>query len=126
MMFYTRRIGGSPSYSPSGIDNVNSFAETKENVPIWGALKLTGTNRHGLTMGVLQSITARSSAKVSRNGMETEEVVEPLTNYSVARVQKNRKGNTLLGGMVTSVNRFMEDSPLKEILFSNLSLMPVN
>lgn len=119
MMFYTRRIGGSPSYSPSGIDNVNSFTETKENVPILGALKLTGTNRHGLTMGVLQSITARSSAKVSRNGMETEEVVEPLTNYSVARVQKNWKGNTLLGGMVTSVNRFMEDSPLKEILFSN-------
>jgi hypothetical protein len=60
MMFYTRRIGGSPSYSPSGIDNVNSFTETKENVPILGALKLTGTNRHGLTMGVLQSITARS------------------------------------------------------------------
>mgnify|MGYP001410910033 FL=1 len=36
MMFYTRRIGASPSYTPRGIDNVGSYAETKENVPIIG------------------------------------------------------------------------------------------
>lgn len=118
-MFYSRRIGGSPSYSPSGIDRINSFAETKENVPILGALKLTGTNRHGVTIGVLQSVTAQSSAKVSRYSAETKEVVEPLTNYSVARIQKNWKGNTLLGGMVTSVNRLMEESYLKNVMFSN-------
>lgn len=51
MMFYTRRIGASPSYTPRGIDNVGSYAETKENVPIIGALKLTGTNKRGLTIG---------------------------------------------------------------------------
>lgn len=105
MMFYTRRIGASPSYTPRGIDNVGSYAETKENVPIIGALKLTGTNKRGLTIGVIESVTARSSSKVTRNGVEDVEVVEPLTNYTVARVQKNWKGNTLLGGMVTSVNR---------------------
>lgn len=91
MMFYTRRIGAAPSYTPQGIDNINSFADSKENVPIIGALKLTGTNRRGVTIGVVQSVTARSSAKVTRSGVEDIEVVEPLTNYTVARVQKTGK-----------------------------------
>ena len=119
MMFYTRRIGSTPSYSPRSIDNVNSFSQTKENVPIIGALKLTGTNKRGLTIGVIESVTARSSAKVTRNGSENKEVVEPLTNYTVARVQKNWKGNTLLGGMVTSVNRALDEPYLKDFMIQN-------
>lgn len=119
MMFYTRRIGASPSYTPRGIDNINNFASSKENVPIIGALKLTGTNRRGVTIGVIQSVTARSSAKVTRDGVEDVEVVEPLTNYTVGRVQKNWKGNTLLGGMVTSVNRALDQPYLKDFMVRN-------
>ncbi|MDL2265093.1 carbohydrate binding family 9 domain-containing protein [Parabacteroides sp. OttesenSCG-928-G21] len=120
MMFYTRRIGSKPSYSPKGIDNETSFAATSENVPIIGALKLTGTNKRGVTLGLVQSITARSSLKVTRDGAEAKEVVEPLTNYTVARVQKNWKGNTLLGGMVTSVNRVFDDQVhLENMLVQN-------
>jgi hypothetical protein len=117
MLFYTRRIGASPSYRPTGIDNVNSFAETKENVPIIGALKLTGTNRNGVTIGVIQSVTARSSAKVTRAGeAEQKEIVEPPTNYTVLRAQKNWEGNTLLGGMITSVNRAMDKPHLEDFM----------
>ena len=83
-------------------------------MPIIGALKLTGTNKRGLTIGVIESVTARSSSKVTRNGVEDVEVVEPLTNYTVARVQKNWKGNTLLGGMVTSVNRALDQPYLED------------
>ncbi|WP_102406182.1 DUF5916 domain-containing protein [Parabacteroides bouchesdurhonensis] len=119
MMFYTRRIGAAPSYSPQNIDNINSFSGTKDNVPIIGALKLTGTNRSGVTIGVVQSVTARSSVKVSRNGTESKEIVEPLTNYTVARVQKNWKGNTLLGGMITSVNRDLNEPYLENFLVRN-------
>ena len=119
MMFYTRRIGAAPSYTPLGIDNINSFADSKDNVPIIGALKLTGTNRHGVTLGVVQSVTARSSAKVTRSGMEDVEVVEPLTNYTVARVQKNWKGNSLLGGMLTSVNRALDQPYLEDFMVRN-------
>lgn len=119
MMFYTRRIGAVPSYRPDGIDNINNFASQKDNVPIIGALKLTGTNRRGVTIGVVQSVTARSSAKVTMNGMEDKVVVEPLTNYTVARVQKNWKGNTLLGGMVTSVNRALDEPHLEDFLVRN-------
>jgi len=55
MMFYSRRIGATPSLYPEGIDNKTAFAETVENVPIIGALKLTGTNRQGVTLGVLEA-----------------------------------------------------------------------
>ncbi|MDR1332246.1 MAG: carbohydrate binding family 9 domain-containing protein [Tannerella sp.] len=118
MMFYTRRIGAAPSYAPA-VDNVSSFAETTGIVPILGALKLTGTNRHGVTVGAIQSLTARSTARVTRNGAESREEVEPLTNYTVARVQKNWKGNTLLGGMITSVNRFLEEPYMKNVMVRN-------
>ncbi len=118
MMFYTRRIGSAPSYRPV-VDNKTSFADNEENVPIIGALKLTGTNREGVTIGLLQSITARSSLKVTRDGMEDKEIVEPLTNYTVARVQKNWRGNTLLGGMITSVNRALDEHYLKDFMIKN-------
>ncbi len=119
MMFYTRRIGATPAYQPQGIDGSTSFAERRDAVPIIGALKLTGTNNRGLTLGVVQSLTAQTSARVTRNGKEERETVEPLTNYTVARVQKNWKGNTQLGGMFTSVNRFMDTPNLKDYLVAN-------
>jgi len=119
IMFYSRRIGAVPSLSPDNIDNVDNFAETSKNVPIIGALKLTGTNRRGVTLGIVESVTARSSVNVTRNGLEKSEVTEPLTNYSVARVQKNWKGNTLLGGMLTSVNRALNDPRFEDYLVRN-------
>lgn len=119
MMFYSRRIGAMPSYSPLNIDHVNSFASTANPIPILGAMKLTGTNRKGVTVGFLESITAETSAQVMRNGDLDWEVTEPLTNYTVARVQKNWEGNTLLGGMVTSVNRKLGRKHLEEALVDN-------
>ena len=113
MMFYSRRIGSMPTYQPKEIDNISSFASTPSYVPIIGALKLTGTNRKGVTLGVLQSVTAQTSARVRRNGEYGKEVTEPLTNYTVARVQKNWKGNTLLGAMLTSVNRSLRNTSLR-------------
>ena len=81
MMFYTRRIGA--------------------DVPIIGAAKLTGTNRRGLTIGGLQSFTARKMVGSA-----------PFTNYSIVRLQKIwNDGNTTLGGMATSVNRSLAAHP---------------
>ena len=119
MMFYTRRIGASPSYRPENIDNINNFAETRENIPIIGALKLTGTNRKGISIGIIESVTNRIWAKVMRSGTERSEEVEPLTNYSAIRIRKNWKGNTYLGGMITSVNRDLDEPYLRDNLISN-------
>ena len=119
MMFYSRRIGAMSSYRPKEINNIDSYSETLANVPIIGALKLTGTNKKGLTIGLMESITAQTSAKVMRNGEYSKEVTEPLTNYTVARVQKNWDGNTLLGGMITSVNRNLDRDHLKSEMINN-------
>ncbi|SEL63285.1 DUF5916 domain-containing protein [Parapedobacter koreensis] len=119
MMFYSRRIGAMPTYEPQGIDNIESFAGTPNFIPIIGALKLTGTNRKGLTIGLLESVTAQTSSKVMRNGVYDSEVTEPLTNYTVARIQKNWDGNTLLGGMVTSVNRSLTKQHLHDAMIGN-------
>ena len=119
MMFYTRRIGAAPALQPEGINNETSFSESVRSVPIIGALKLTGVNRRGVTLGVVQSLTARTSVGVTRNGIENQEAIEPLTNYTVVRAQKNWKGNTLLGGMLTSVNRSLNEPHFKEYLIQN-------
>ncbi|WP_400263367.1 DUF5916 domain-containing protein [Sphingobacterium sp. SG20118] len=119
MMFYSRRIGAMPTYRPNAIDNLNSYSSTANPIPILGAMKLTGTNRNGVTVGFLESVTAETSSKVMRNGQSDREVTEPLTNYTVARVQKNWDGNTLLGGMVTSVNRKLGERHLEEIMVDN-------
>lgn len=119
MMFYSRRIGARPSYTPENINNIDTFASTAMNIPILGALKLTGTNRSGVTIGLLASMTGQTAAQVLRNGVTDEIITEPLTNYTVARVQKNWTGNTLLGAMVTSVNRRLNAEHLKDLLVQN-------
>lgn len=119
MMFYSRRIGSMPSYQPRDIDQAESFASTPTYIPIIGALKLTGTNRKGLTIGLLESVTAQTSSKVMRNGVSDREITEPLTNYTVARIQKNWEGNTLIGGMVTAVNRQLNKEHLRNELIGD-------
>jgi len=120
MMFYTRRIGAAPSYRPTPRTIIDApfYVEQRDVVPIIGALKLTGTNNRGFTLGILQSVTARTSARVNHSN-EYRETVEPLTNYTVARIQKNWKGNTYLGGMFTSTNRLMDEPYLKDYLAAN-------
>jgi len=108
MMFYSRRIGHAPSYSPQ-VDNVTSFSKEPEYTNIINAIKLTGTTRNGISVGILQSTTQKEAAKVTADGVETNPVVEPLTNFLVARVQKiANKGNTQFGTMFTSTNRFTD------------------
>jgi len=119
MMFYSRRIGAMPSLTPQSIDNIDQFASTPNFIPILAAMKMTGTNKNGLTIGLLESVTAQTNATTMRHGTESKEITEPLTNYSIARVQKNWDGNTLFGGMLTSVNRSLSTDLLKNSLIAN-------
>ncbi len=112
MMFYSRRIGHAPSHSPA-VNNVTSFSRLPEFTNILNAIKLTGTTRNGVSIGILQSTTQQEVGMLTINGFESKPLIEPLTNYLVGRVQKNaNKGNTQIGGMVTSTNRLLEESQL--------------
>ena len=84
-----------------------------ESTSIIGAFKLTGKTKKGLSIGVMDSITAREKAEFDYLGERRRETVEPLTNYFGLRLQKDyNKGNTILGGMFTAVNRDVKEPQL--------------
>jgi len=84
-----------------------------DNTTILSAVKLSGKTSKGLSIGVLQSITANEFATIDSVGKRRNVNVEPLTNYAIIRVQQDfKQGNTVLGGMLTSTNRFINTSQL--------------
>ena len=110
-LFYSRRIGTSPHGYPDLEDG--EFANVPSNTSILGAAKFSGKNKQGLTIGILESVTAKEVAAIDLSGERREEIVEPLTNYFIGRVQQDlNKGNTVFGGMFTAVNRKLTDTPL--------------
>ncbi len=111
VLFYSRRIGGAPHGYPD-IDDTE-FAKIPENTTILGAVKFSGKTKKGLSLGIMESVTQKEFAKIHNGEEEREEVVEPLTNYFVGRMQKDyRGGNTVIGGMFTAVNRDLEGTKL--------------
>ncbi len=111
-LFYSRRIGHAPFYTPASNDSL--FVKAPNMTTILSAAKFSGTTSKGLSVGVIQSLTGPEYAKISDNhGNTSEQKVEPLTNYTVARIQKGfNSGTTVLGGMLTSTNRFGNDGNL--------------
>jgi hypothetical protein len=118
-LFYSRRIGRAPQYYIEDDLAENEYSKTPSNTGILGALKLTGKTKNGLSIGIVESLANKEYAKIDLDGDERKEVVEPLTNYFAGRLQKDlNNGNTVVGGMLTSTNRFIDNSQL-EFLNSN-------
>lgn len=111
-LFYSRRIGRSPRYYPDLNDN--EYFKTPTVTRIIGAAKITGKTKNGLSLGFLESFTAREQGEMDSEGVRRKIDVEPLTNYFVGRMQKDfDKGNTTFGAMVTSVNRDISSPELR-------------
>ncbi|MEM6893554.1 MAG: DUF5916 domain-containing protein [Bacteroidota bacterium] len=105
-VFYSRRIGRSPQGSADSGDN--EFVDQPDNTPIIGAAKFSGKTQDGWALGVLESVTSKRYATIVNGDTDEErrEVVEPLTNYVVARVQKDfNERNSYIGAIATSTNR---------------------
>jgi hypothetical protein len=114
-LFYSRRIGHSPSRVVS--PNENLFVSSPDKTSILSAEKFSGTTSKGLSVGLIQSVTANEFARLSdKDGNRSSTQVEPLTSYTVARIQKGiNAGNTVVGGMVTSTNRVINDINLESL-----------
>ncbi|SMC36737.1 DUF5916 domain-containing protein [Cellulophaga tyrosinoxydans] len=103
-VFYSRRIGRSPQGYPNS--NTGEFVDQPENTEILGAAKFSGKTKDGWSIGILESVTAKKYATIDNNGQRRKEVVEPLTNYFVGRLQKDfNDRNTFIGGVFTATNR---------------------
>lgn len=104
-IFYSRRIGRSPQGYPDTSDG--EFVDQPDNTPIIGAAKFSGKTKDGWAIGVLESVTAQRTATIlNGNGDTRKEMVEPLTNYFVGRLQKDfNQRNSYIGGIFTATNR---------------------
>ncbi len=110
-LFYSRRIGRPPQAYPALASG--EFADVPNNTSILTAVKLTGKTRTGLSVGLLDAVTARERAEIDLDGQRRFETVEPLTNYFVGRLQKDyNSGNTSIGGILTATHRKLSEAHL--------------
>ena len=110
-LFYSRRIGRAPQYSPDLADS--EYIKSPKVTKILGACKLSGKTEKGWSIGIMDAVGNREMASIDSLGKRSKIAVEPLTNYFNARLQKRfNNGNTYLGGMVTATNRSIQDTSL--------------
>ncbi len=111
LLFYSRRIGHRPSYYP--VLGNNEYARVPENTSILGAVKVSGKTKDGLSIGVMESVTAKENAEIDSPSGRHNKTAEPLSNYFVSRIQKDYDGgNAILGGVLTATNRKIDDEHL--------------
>jgi hypothetical protein len=113
-MFYTRRIGAPPHTDPY---DHGDYVDAPDVTTIYGAAKLSGKTASGWSVGVLDAVTGQEDAIVAPEGggpADAERIIlEPLTNYAVARVRKDmRGGSSSVGAALTAVNRSIDGTKL--------------
>lgn len=113
ILFYSRRIGGAPHRYIDSDSDRGYFVDQPQNTTILGAAKFSGKNRHGLSLGILESVTQQEMATIDFQGEQSKSIVEPLTNFFVGRFRQDlNEGNTVIGGVLTSVKRDLNDPSL--------------
>lgn len=107
--FYSRRIGRAPTGAPLAFA-AGKYVQVPDASTIVGAAKVSGRTSNGFTVGLLDAVTNRETAKLRMaDGTSGTQVVEPLTNFFVGRVKKDfMRGNLVVGGIATSVARQMD------------------
>jgi hypothetical protein len=135
-VFYSRRIGRSPSLGPrdpyarlGAHESRDSlfFTDVPTQSTILGAAKLTGQLATGTSIGVLHAETGRADAEVEATIRRTagapwervryDDPVEPRARYSVARLRQSfGAGATTVGVLGTSVLRDMPNDRIRAVL----------
>ena len=110
--FYSRRIGQTPGRFE--LQSNETLVRKPDNTTILGAAKLTGKSS-GWTYGGLTALTSREYATVdvatkAPDGSELvtreERLIEPMTGYSIGRVQRDiLHGSSNVGAIATAVVR---------------------
>jgi hypothetical protein len=102
-LFYSRRIGRSPS-----LRGVYGDATTPAATTIAAATKLTGRTKSGLSFGILDALTPEVRGTPAGAGLERR-TVEPMTNFAVMSAQQDlRGGDAGLSLIGTAVNRVLD------------------
>ena len=121
--FYSRRIGAPPHGFVA-----QPYVDAPDQTTIVGAAKVSG-KAGPWSVGVLEAVTSEERARyATAAGVQGRAAVEPWTNYFVGRVRRDigTSGNTVVGAMVTSTNRALDDSVLASRLRSRANLAGVD
>jgi hypothetical protein len=116
ILFYSRRIGRAPQGGAAG-----DFTDVPASTTILGSAKLVGRAR-GWNIGFLDAVTAPEQARVSRDGVQSEVEVEPITNYFVGRAQRELGRRAAIGFFSSAVARDLSNSRLDTLLVSRALL----
>jgi hypothetical protein len=117
-LFFSRRIGGGPSYYPSDLEDNEEVTDYPDEVKVLNALKLSGRTKKGLGIGVFNAITEKTEATITKTEeiLQTDgsiaeeistrkEVVEPFANYNILVVDQQFNGNSSVSLINTNVMR---------------------
>jgi hypothetical protein len=111
-LFYSRRIGRSPQG-----DAEADFVDRSSATTILGAGKVSGKTASGWSLGLLEAVTGKEYARTFSGTRDGRVLVEPLTNYVVARAHRDFGGGRAgLGVLATSVIRSEGTPELREEL----------
>ncbi len=102
-LFYSRRIGRPINVVPP----TGGYVESQPNfAAILGAAKVSGKTESGLSIGALEAVTRQEKATlVDSLGNQSNQVVEPLSNFSLIRLKQDIFENSNVGMIVTNVSR---------------------
>lgn len=115
-LFYSRRIGKSPTGNVPDYDFVDYPRETR----ILGAAKVTGKVDETWSLGGMSAFTERTYAITSINSIRSNHEIEPFTHYGVLRSKKEfNESRQSLGFIFTSVNRNFRNEELSNALVNN-------
>ena len=113
LLFYSRRIGGSPSNFVAEDPENGVYVRQPENTTILGAAKVSGKTPSQLSIGLLSTVTEREFATIRDLNGESQVEVEPLTFYNVGRVRQDfNDGASTIGGILTHVERNLQTADL--------------
>ncbi len=103
-LFYSRRIGRAPQGSVTVQDG---WVDHPSQTRILAAGKLSGKTENGWSVGALSALTGSAEARIAHmDGTRESRTVEPLSNYSVFRLQRDfQDGSSAVGAIGTAAVR---------------------
>ncbi len=111
-VYYSRRIGRVPTLVPPW-----PASDVPDITTILGAGKLSG-KAGGWSVGAIEAVTSKEEARYRTTTVpDGRFAVEPLSSYFAGRARREwRGGQSILGGILTSVNRDLASPELRNTL----------
>ena len=105
-LFYSRRIGGIPTQTPS-VANNEEITNYPSNVDLINAVKISGRTKKGLGIGFLNAVTEKTFATIKNTDSNSirKEVIEPLTNYNILVFDQRFRQNSSVSFINTNTTR---------------------